>query len=301
MKKMDTFSNTNNLKINKNFDLYEIYNISLSGAVEKICVNIDKDLYMIKMDKEGEYKALSEFLASEIAKILGLKCQDVTLGYRDNRLSCGIKLFNKTFYNIHHYYSVNDSSLSSIDDDVKNLPYSLKYITDALMRYKSVNISRELLLSNFVTMTIFDCLIGNYDRHWGNWGFIGQPKKYEISPLFDNGSSLYPKLSDDDIKSVLQSKSLIHSLIYEFPKSQIRRTPKKKYLYKNLMEDLLNMGFDKEFKNFIYSFESNVDKIDELFNNKELKKMIPESRLKFLNVMLKLRFKLLIKDVYICK
>lgn len=285
----------------ENFDKYDLFNLHFSGVVRKVCCKYKDTLYIIKSDNEGEYKCLSEYLASRVAQVLDIDCQKVLLGYREGLFSCGIEVFNNGESIIHHYYDVNDSSLNSIDCDVRELPYTLEFILEILRNYNSVNVTSEELISNFVTMCLFDCLIGNYDRHWGNWGFIGDVKNYEICPLFDNGSSLYPKMSIEDINSILYNNKEIYKNIYEFPKSQIRRTKKKKYLYKDLMCELLNLGYRKEFKEFIDKFENRAEDIKYIFKDETLIKDIPKIRLDFLCHMLVLRFKLLIKDVFECK
>ena len=72
-------------------------------------------------------------------------------------------------------------------------------------------------------MFIVDALIGNFDRHGGNWGFIKRDNKYRIAPVYDNGSSLYPKLnSDEKIAAVLASEEEIDQRIYKFPTSHIK-------------------------------------------------------------------------------
>lgn len=131
--------------------------------------------------------------------------------------------------------------------------------------------------------------------------FLGDKKDYTICPLFDNGSSLYPKISIDKINSTLYDKKEIYKMIYEFPKSQIRRTKKKKYLYKDLMCELLNLGYEEEFKRFINKFEDKIEDIGEIFKDETLSNTVPKIRLDFLHYMLMLRFKLLIKEVFVCK
>lgn len=282
------------------FNKYDLFNLSFSGAVPKVCV-FDRDtIYMIKSDSPNEYKCVSEYIAYKLACVLDIECQRVSLGYRDGLLSCGIELFGNGSSTIHHYYDVNDSSLDSFDNDVRELPYTLDFIISVLRKYKNVDINPNDLISNFVQMCLFDCLIGNYDRHWGNWGFIGYNKDYTICPLFDNGSSLYPKLSDLEIKDVLSNNSKFHEAIYEFPKSQIRRTKKKKYLYKDLMTRLLELGFHSEFESFINKFEKNINLVNSVFNDSDLFEVISVDRIKFLNFMVLFRFKYLIKDVFEC-
>lgn len=285
----------------ENFNEFQLFNLSFSGAVPKVCAMKNNKLFMIKLDNDGEFKCLSEYLAYRIAELLRLDCQHVSLGFRDNKLACGIHLFNNGSGTIHHYYDINDSSVSSLDLDVRDLPYTLDFILDTLSNYKSINIPNDELIDNFIDMCLFDCLIGNYDRHWGNWGFIGFSKNYEVCPLFDNGSSLYPKLSDDEMTKILNSKKEIYKIIYEFPKSQIRRTKKKKYLYKDLMIDLFAKGYESRFVNFVNKFESKLHDFDLLFEDAYLKQTVSETRLRFLHDVILMRFNLLIKDVLKCK
>ncbi len=52
---------------------------------------------------------------------------------------------------------------------------------------KSTNV--EETIDRFWDMFIVDALIGNFDRHGGNWGFIKKDNQYRIAPVYDNGSS----------------------------------------------------------------------------------------------------------------
>ena len=50
---------------------------------------------------------------------------------------------------------------------------------------------------------MIDCLIGNTDRHNGNWGFIVDANKnVNFAPIYDCGSCLNPMLEDDAIKKL---------------------------------------------------------------------------------------------------
>lgn len=56
----------------------------------------------------------------------------------------------------------------------------------------------------FWKMFIIDALIGNTDRHNGNWGFLINVKtqKIEFSPIYDCGSCLNPLLEDTEIEKL---------------------------------------------------------------------------------------------------
>jgi hypothetical protein ELI_1895 len=50
-------------------------------------------------------------------------------------------------------------------------------------------------------MFVIDSLIGNTDRHNGNWGFLVNKStdKIKFSPIYDCGSCLNPIIEDDEI------------------------------------------------------------------------------------------------------
>ena len=53
----------------------------------------------------------------------------------------------------------------------------------------------------FADMALYDCLIGNTDRHQENWGVVFQSDdKSRLSPLFDNGTSLGHERFVDNVK-----------------------------------------------------------------------------------------------------
>ena len=56
----------------------------------------------------------------------------------------------------------------------------------------------------FWEMFLIDSLIGNTDRHNGNWGFLlnKDTGKVEFSPIYDCGSALNPMLEDEEIEKI---------------------------------------------------------------------------------------------------
>lgn len=53
----------------------------------------------------------------------------------------------------------------------------------------------------FWRMFVVDALLGNFDRHNGNWGFLVDPSdnwRASIAPVFDCGSCLLPQADRDD-------------------------------------------------------------------------------------------------------
>lgn len=67
------------------------------------------------------------------------------------------------------------------------------------------------LLDRFWDMFIVDALIGNWDRHNGNWGFLydAVSDAIELAPVYDCGSCLYPQADDEIMRSVLTIRATV--------------------------------------------------------------------------------------------
>ena len=73
-----------------------------------------------------------------------------------------------------------------------------------------------------------DALLGNFDRHGANWGFLKEDNKYTIAPIFDNGSCLFPNLVDEaEMEEIMKSEVETDKRIYKFPTSQIKLNGRK--------------------------------------------------------------------------
>lgn len=77
-------------------------------------------------------------------------------------------------------------------------------------------------------MYIVDAFLGNFDRHGANWGFLKKNNKYSLAPIFDNGSSLFPQMIDEnEMKLIISNEDEINKRVYTFPTSQIKLHNKK--------------------------------------------------------------------------
>ncbi len=128
----------------------------------------------------------SEFYASQIARRMGLHHIDYTLAKWKGNICSVCELFT----DIDHSYVpafrfVPDYSLRSVGEYIQNM--GDKYYDE------------------FVDMLIFDALIYNEDRHFGNFGFLVDNKTNkpcEFAPIFDNGLSLFNLAMMDDLENI---------------------------------------------------------------------------------------------------
>lgn len=130
----------------------------------------------------------SEFYASQIATRMELNHVDYSLAMWKNCMCSVCELFT----DIDHSYVpifrfVPNYSLRTVADYIKNLG--------------------EEYYDEFVDMLIFDALIFNEDRHFGNFGLIVDNKTNQpcaFAPIFDNGLSLFNFAMEDDIENLEQ-------------------------------------------------------------------------------------------------
>ena len=150
----------------------------------------------------------------------------------------------------------------------------------------------EQTVDLFWDMFIIDALIANFDRHGSNWGFIKKDNKYRLSPIFDNGSSLFPQLNTDEkIDAVLGNQEEIDMRIYKFPTSQVKYQGKKSSYY----EIISSLAFE-ECNHALVRIIERIDfgKINKLIDSIE---NISEKRREFYKTILKQRYeKILLKS-----
>ena len=167
----------------------------------KIAVIYDGEQYMLKFpapapkNKELSYanSCISEYIGCHIFNSVGIAAQETLLGiYRKKR--CGkIVVACKDFTSP----GIVLQDFASLKNTVINSGHSgygteLSDITQAMEDQTAF--PPALLKQHFWDMFIVDALIGNWDRHNGNWGFLYNTMTDELhlAPVYDCGSSLLP-------------------------------------------------------------------------------------------------------------
>lgn len=207
----------------RDYSMYEKTPVMLSGAEKKFEIIIDGHRYIVKFQKNSEvgltYNYVSEYLGSHIFQVIGIPVQETFLGTYNGANVVVMKNFLEPGDALIAFNGVGESSL---ERDKEIYQYTYEDITAMLQEnMRSTNV--EETIDRFWDMFIVDALIGNFDRHGGNWGFIKRNNQYRIAPMYDNGSSLYPKLNTDEkIAAVLASEEEINERIYKFPTSHIK-------------------------------------------------------------------------------
>ena len=264
-----------------------------SGAERKKSIIINGNAYLVKFQKNSReglrFNHVSEFLGSHIFSMLGIETQETQLGLYSGENVVLIKDFLDEDEVFVPFNGVGDSSL---EQDKEKYQYSYEDIIEMLNdNVKLTNVEQTIEL--FWDMFIVDALIANFDRHGSNWGFIKKYNKYRLSPIFDNGSSLFSQLNNDEkIKAVLNEQKEINQRIYKFPTSQIKYQGKKSSYY----EIISSLAFEECNKALIRITERvDLNKINKLIDSIEC---ISDVRREFYKTILKQRFEKILLESY---
>ncbi len=172
---------------------------------------------------------VSEYLACHIFEALGIKTQETLLGtFTDKRgkekivVACAD--FTEGGKKLIEFAQLKNTCINS---EQNGYGTELSSILEAIEEQSLLPLDK--LRNFFWDMFIADALLGNFDRHNGNWGILvdEQNQTAEIAPVYDCGSCLYPQLAVKDMKSVLENKEEINKRIFVFPSSVIEENGKK--------------------------------------------------------------------------
>lgn len=149
--------------------------------------------------------AFSEYMGSNVFRICGFETQNTILGkYNYNgkeKIVCACEDFTN---NENALYEFENLALSTNPD--KKIETELNDIMEVIEESKMIN--NKETKEKFWNMFIIDSLIGNTDRHNGNWGFLLNKTtgKADFSPIYDCGSCLNPMLEDEEIEKINETE-----------------------------------------------------------------------------------------------
>lgn len=240
---------------------------------------------------------VSERLAHQLGNVLDVPTAHVEIGIYQGRMGCMSYAINKpdeiivegTAFITRRHQDYDDALLQEINS-------GRYYCLDHLLE-----ISRsQVILANWIRMMLFDFVIGNTDRHQGNWTFLG---KYNddnsalignLCPLYDNGSSLCCYVKDEDVDEYFGNDvNRFNSLVDTKSRSMIRidgfkkKRPTHAEVIKNMMERYeMTKDLSKQFISKL-----SIEKIDELLDS--YSNLLSEKKIKLIKKYLEHKMKLL--------
>lgn len=234
----------------------------------KICVVYNGEPYMLKfptlpsLNKEMSYTngCLSEYIGCHIFESVGIPVQETLLGtYTNNgkeKIVVACRDFTSPGVVLQDFASLKNTI---IDSEHNGYGTELSDIARAMEEQQAIE--PTTLRKWFWDMFIVDALIGNWDRHNGNWGFLYDVNSdtMTLAPVYDCGSCLFPQADEKIMRMSLDSQDERNLRVFQIPVSGIRQNGRK-----------IN------YHDFIFSLEN-----DDC--NKALKRILPKINLSAIN------------------
>lgn len=273
------------------------------GSDRKFGIEYGGDVYMIKFSENHAKRSeistsyvnnvISEFISSHISESIGIPTHKTILGLYNNEVVVACKDFRKS----------GDSNLefaelirSKYDSNEVKRSVRLNQIYDTLMDADILSETMKVLsIERYWDTFVVDALVGNFDRHIGNWGYLVNNDSIRLAPVYDYGSTLYPQLSDYGMSEILNSEYERLKRCYVFPSPALFITDEK--VGKVGYYDMLASGYDKNCTEAVKRVFPHVDitKITAIIDNTPL---ISDVRKEFYKTMLTLRNGLILEKAY---
>lgn len=267
----------------------------------KICIIYNNEEYMLKFPvasestEEHEYSnsCISEYIACHILQTLGLNVQETILGKYNSGGNEKIVVACKDFTSYGKVFRQFAELKNSQIETSKN-GYGTE-ISEVLETIELQQIYDAIKLKEFFwDMFIADCLVGNFDRHNGNWGFLidEKSKEVQIAPIYDCASCLYPQLTDSRIAEIIDLKDEMDARIYTFPNSALKENDNKINYY-DYITSLKNQDCNNALKRIVPIIDMNT--INEIIDKTEY---ISDLRKEFYKRIVYERYNKILKFAY---
>ena len=202
----------------------------------KISVVYDGQIYMLKFPSEAdknrdmEYSnnVVCEYIGCHIFKMVGIPVQKTILGYfmvnHKKKLVVACQDFTHDGKVLQDFGSLKnqmiESSRSGYGTDLNEVLYTIQH---------QQGMDPVLIEQRFWEMFVIDALIGNWDRHNGNWGFLYDSvnDSIELAPVFDCGSALFSQVDEENMQKIMDSKFETNRRVYDIPTSSLTQNGKR--------------------------------------------------------------------------
>ena len=193
----------------------EDYNFYKGSEMKKTLIYNDKK-YLVKFpdpirqkNKSISYinNTFAEYIGTNIFRICGFETQNTILGMYDyngkEKIVCACEDFTDEYNRLCGFEALvlSNNFGKKIDTELSDILEFLKEICNNSCNFIEIK-------NKFWEMFIIDSLIGNTDRHNGNWGFLinKDTKAIKFSPIYDCGSCLNPMFEDEELDKLTDNE-----------------------------------------------------------------------------------------------
>lgn len=182
-----------------------------AGSEAKTTILYENEVYMVKYpDPVRQKKNLlsymnnqySEHIGCSIFRVCGMETQETALGYYTDlngkrKIVVGCKDFTQSGAKLYEFGKLGNQILVEGKSGV-----TIESVNEVINR-SSIIKNKDEILDRFWDMFVIDCLIGNSDRHFDNWGIVENKGKISFAPVYDCGSALSALIDDSKMVALL--------------------------------------------------------------------------------------------------
>jgi len=256
------------------------------GSEKKTTILYNNILYMLKYPdpirgdklkgvlsyKNNQY---SEHIGSSIFAVCGLEAQETVLGYFTDasgkeKIVVGCKDFTQDGGILYELSKLANQTSTSED----KLGATIENVALIINENKLIN-DKKVILNKFWDMFVIDALIGNGDRHFGNWGILEKDGNIKFAPIYDCGSSLGALLDDDEMEKLMTTNNFFKNKEYNV--TSCYSVNGKRIFYHEIFKNPLN-DLTESIKRIVPQI--NMDTINDIINSVEQMSEIRKEYLK---------------------
>lgn len=248
------------------------------------------------LDTSYVNNVISEYMSSHIFSIAGFDVHRTFIGVRGENLLVACENFTSEHKFLIEFAQYMRKHFDS--GDIGRVPDICQI--DYVLRHDPVLCDfAEKLWTSYWERFIGDALVGNFDRHMGNWGYITdtQAEKIYAAPIYDNGSTLFPALSEKAMREdILPFEKEIMKRTWLFPKAAFTVNGNKvTYL------DMMSSGYEPSLTQAVKkTVPAILDKMPCICRFIEEQDFLSDTRKAFYKTMLQARAEYILKPAYEC-
>jgi hypothetical protein len=220
------------------FDKCKLGRKGYPGFDTKESVIIDNQYYLVKIGDElsidkNPLKAsvsaspFSEFIGCKIFDSVDIPVQETLMGVMGGKYAVACKDFVlnnveyfKPEWQLREFAELENNVINSSE---RGRTPRLEHVEYVIRNHPILEGIRSEATERFWDTLVVDALIGNFDRHSGNWGYMVNlfAEEVHLAPVYDCGATLYPKIKNAKLFLLLENPQEIKSRTMEFPKATL--------------------------------------------------------------------------------
>lgn len=226
------------------------------GADTKLKISLENEIYMLKLGRklddnernlsiQASYSSspVSEYIGCHAFFLAGIPVQETKLGTYNGHIVVACKDFIQQRSDSEDVSLIEFNKLQSSFLQGKSpagRTPALDNVLHIFTEHPYLNSIRDQATDRFWKTFAVDSIVGNFDRHAGNWGYIYNnsiDRIIDLAPVYDCGSSFYPKLNEHGMLEFVRNPDLLKQRVLVFPTAALMVNGKKAKYHEFLLSE----------------------------------------------------------------